>query len=102
MLFGVTYPNRNSIVRFDVGTTLVRYLRDHPDPKMSPINDLRSTHYIVTQGDFQISTYIAGRPPDCHLRRKCFHSPATHMHLRDARKKPFTQWIPSVKSPSHS
>jgi hypothetical protein len=50
------YPNRNSTVRFDVGTTLGRYLSDHPDPNMSPINDLRSTQYIVTQGNFQIST----------------------------------------------
>jgi hypothetical protein len=50
------YPNRNSTVRFDVGTTLVRYLSNHPDPNMSPINDLRSTQYIVTQGNFQIST----------------------------------------------
>jgi hypothetical protein len=50
------YPARNTTWRFDVGTTLVRYLSDHPDPRMSPINDLRSTQYIVTQGNFQIST----------------------------------------------
>jgi hypothetical protein len=50
------YPVRNTIWRFDVGTTMVRYLSDHPDPRMSPINDLRSTQYIVTQGNFQIST----------------------------------------------
>lgn len=50
------YPNRNSTLRFDAGTTLVRYLSDHPDPNMSPINDLRSTQYIVTQGNFQVST----------------------------------------------
>jgi len=50
------YPKRNSTVRFDVGTTLVRYLSDHTDPRMSPINDLRSTQYIVTQGNFQVAT----------------------------------------------
>jgi hypothetical protein len=50
------YPARNTTWRFDVGTTLVRYLSDHPDPRMSPINDLRSTQYIVTQGNFQIAT----------------------------------------------
>ena len=26
------YPKRNSVLRFDVGTTVVRYLSDHPDP----------------------------------------------------------------------
>jgi hypothetical protein len=53
------YPARNSSLRFDVGTTLVRYLSDHPDPNMSPINDLRSPQYIVTQGNFQVSsTYL--------------------------------------------
>jgi hypothetical protein len=50
------YPARNSTMRFDVGTTLVRCLTNHPDPNMSPINDLRSSQYIVTQGNFQVAT----------------------------------------------
>jgi len=50
------YPTHNTTWRFDVGTTLVRYLSDHPDSRMSPINDLRSTQYIVTQGNLQVAT----------------------------------------------
>jgi hypothetical protein len=50
------YPNRRSTLRFDVGTTLVRYLSDHTDPRVSQIQSLLSNQYIVTQGNFQIST----------------------------------------------
>jgi len=50
------YPNRNSTVRFDVGTTLVRYLSDHSDPKQYPLGSNLSTQYIVTQGNFQVAT----------------------------------------------
>jgi hypothetical protein len=50
------YPSRNSTMRLDVGTTLVRYLSDHPDPRTSEIGSLLSNQYIVTQGNFQIST----------------------------------------------
>jgi hypothetical protein len=50
------YPNRRSSLRFDVGTTMVRYLSDHPDPRMSQLGDLRSNQYYVNQGNFQIGT----------------------------------------------
>jgi len=52
------YPRResNSTFRFDVGTTLVRYLADHTDQRMSEIGSLQSSQYIVNQGNFQIST----------------------------------------------
>jgi hypothetical protein len=50
------YPNRKSTVRFDVGTTLVRYLSNHPDYRLSEIGNLLSNQYIVTQGNFQVST----------------------------------------------
>ena len=50
------YPHRNSTIRFDVGTTLVRYLSDHTDPRMSELDSLQSSQYIVNQGNFQIST----------------------------------------------
>ena len=50
------YPARNTTWRFDVGTTLVRYLANHPDMNMSPINDLRSTQYYTNQGNLQVST----------------------------------------------
>ena len=50
------YPERNSTLRFDVGTTLVRYLSDHPDPKPFPLGSSLSTQYYVTQGNFQVST----------------------------------------------
>jgi hypothetical protein len=50
------YPNRRSTVRFDVGTTLVRYLREYPNPRISPLGSLQSPDYYVNQGNFQISS----------------------------------------------
>jgi hypothetical protein len=50
------YPNPQSTIRFDFGSTLVRYLRDYPNPRISPIGSLISTDYYVTQGNFQFST----------------------------------------------
>jgi hypothetical protein len=50
------YPNAHSTIRFDFGSTLVRYLRDYPNPRISPIGSLISTDYYVTQGNFQFST----------------------------------------------
>lgn len=50
------YPSRNSTLRFEVGTTLVRYLTNHSDPRISELGSLLSNQYIVTQGNFQIST----------------------------------------------
>jgi len=35
---------------------VVRYLSDHTDPRLSQIENLLSPQYIVTQGNFQIST----------------------------------------------
>jgi hypothetical protein len=50
------YPSRRSTLRFDFGTTLVRYLRDYPNPRISPLGSIISTQYYVTQGNFQFST----------------------------------------------
>jgi hypothetical protein len=50
------YPSRSSTVRLDIGTTLVRYLRDYPNPRLSPLGSLQSPDYYVTQGNFQISS----------------------------------------------
>jgi len=50
------YPERNSTLRFDVGTTLVRYLTNHPDPHLYELGSVLSTQYIVTQGNFQVAT----------------------------------------------
>jgi hypothetical protein len=50
------YHAGRSIWRVDVGTTLVRYLADFPDPKQYPLGSRLSTDYIVTQGNSQIST----------------------------------------------
>jgi len=55
------YPNRRSSLRFDIGTTLVRYLSDQPDLRMSQLGDLRSNQYYVNQGNFQIATSYAYR-----------------------------------------
>jgi len=32
---------------------MVRYLSDHPDPRMSQLGDLRSNQYYVNQGIFR-------------------------------------------------
>ena len=45
------YPARNSTIRFDVGTTLVRYLSDRPDPIQFRLGGLLSTKYIITPGN---------------------------------------------------
>ncbi len=51
------YPNRNSTFRFDVGTTLVRYLTDRTNTvTVSHFGSLLSDDIIVTQGNFQMST----------------------------------------------
>ncbi len=50
------YPARRSTFRLDVGTTLVRYLSDHPDTIKYPLGSLLSNDYIVTQGNLQVST----------------------------------------------
>jgi hypothetical protein len=50
------YPERNATLRFDVGTTLVRYLTNHPDPHEYQLGSQLSTAYIVTQGNFQVAT----------------------------------------------
>jgi len=48
------YPTSRSAVRFDVGTTLVRYLLDYPNPRISPIGSIISSDYYATQGNMQI------------------------------------------------
>jgi hypothetical protein len=52
------YPHRESrsTIRFDVGTTLVRYLTDRTDTRFTEIGGVISNQYIVNQGNFQIST----------------------------------------------
>ncbi len=50
------YPEHNSTLRFDVGTTLVRYLTNHQDPHQYELGTLLSNQYIVTQGNFQVAT----------------------------------------------
>jgi len=50
------YPKLNSSWRVDVGTTLVRYLSNHPDPVQYPLGSNLSTQYWVTQGNLQVST----------------------------------------------
>jgi hypothetical protein len=50
------YPSNQSTIRIDLGTTLVRYLQDYPNPRISPIGSIISTQYYVNQGNFQFST----------------------------------------------
>ena len=49
------YASRRSTIRFDAGTTLVRYLTGHPDPRQLPQTVL-SADYIVTQGNFHLGS----------------------------------------------
>jgi len=50
------YPERNATFRFDIGTTVVRYLTNRPDPHSYELGTLLSPQYIVTQGNFQVAT----------------------------------------------
>jgi hypothetical protein len=49
------YPNYASTFRLDAGTTVVRYLTNHPDPKPYPLGSNLSTQYWVTQGNLQVA-----------------------------------------------
>lgn len=55
------YPSRRSTLRFDLGTTLIRYLQDYPNPRLSPLGSLQSPQYYVNQGNLQISSGYAIR-----------------------------------------
>lgn len=52
------YPRKESrsTIRFDVGTTLVRYLTDRTDTRFTEIGGVISNQYYTTQGNFQFST----------------------------------------------
>ena len=52
------YPHRESksAIRFDVGTTLVRYLTDRVDTRLTAIGGVISNQYYTNQGNFQFST----------------------------------------------
>jgi hypothetical protein len=50
------YPDHNSTLRFDVGTTVVRYLTNRTDGDRYPLGSQLSTQYWVTQGNLQLAT----------------------------------------------
>lgn len=49
------HASRRSTLRFNLGTTLVRYLTDHADPEQPPVSVL-SHDYIVTKGSFHVGS----------------------------------------------
>jgi hypothetical protein len=49
------YTSRHSTLRFDAGTTVVRYLTSHIDPRQPP-GDILSNDYYVSQSNFQFTT----------------------------------------------
>ena len=49
------FTSRHSTVRFDAGTTVVRYLTSHTDPRQPP-GDILSTDYYASQSNFQLTT----------------------------------------------
>ena len=49
------YASPRSTIRFDIGTTFVRYLTGHPDPRQLP-DTVLSPNYIVTQGNFHLGS----------------------------------------------
>jgi hypothetical protein len=49
------YASSRSTIRFDIGTTFVRYLSGHPDPRQLPRTVL-SDDYITTQGNFHLGS----------------------------------------------
>lgn len=50
------YPSRRSTFRLDIGSTIVRYKRDYPNPTLSPLGSFQSSDYYVNQGNFQIAS----------------------------------------------
>ena len=50
------YTHHNGTIRFDAGTTLVRYLTDKTDTRFTQIGGVISSQYYTNQGNFQIST----------------------------------------------
>ena len=49
------FATRHSTLRVDAGTTVVRYLTSHVDPRQ-PAGDILSTDYYASQSNFQFST----------------------------------------------
>jgi hypothetical protein len=49
------YASRHSTIRFNVGTTFIRYLTGRPDPRQPPVSVL-SDDYYATQGNFRATT----------------------------------------------
>jgi hypothetical protein len=49
------FATRHSTLRVDAGTTVVRYLTSHTDPRQ-PAGDILSTDYYVSQSNFQLTT----------------------------------------------
>jgi hypothetical protein len=49
------FTSRHSTLRVDAGTTVVRYLTSHTDPRQPP-GDILSTDYYTSQSNFQLST----------------------------------------------
>jgi hypothetical protein len=49
------HASPRSTIRFDIGTTFVRYLTGHPDPRQLP-DTVLSSDYIVTQGNFHLGS----------------------------------------------
>lgn len=48
------YAAKHSMIQLSVGTTLIHYLTDHPDPQQRPTTVL-SDQYYYTQGNFHIA-----------------------------------------------
>jgi hypothetical protein len=55
------YTHHNGTIRFDAGTTLVRYLTDKTDTRFTQIGGVISSQYYTNQGNFQISTAYSYR-----------------------------------------
>jgi hypothetical protein len=49
------FATRHSTLRVDAGTTVVRYLTSHTDPRQPP-GDILSNDYYVSQSNFQLTT----------------------------------------------
>ena len=49
------YASRHSTIRFNMGTTFIRYLTGRPDPRQPPVSVL-SDDFYATQGNFRATT----------------------------------------------
>jgi len=50
--------SRNSVLRFNAGTTLIHYLQPYTDPKQAPVSVLSTEYYSFQGGPYLTTGYV--------------------------------------------